>query len=137
MRFNCGHLCSVANEGSHPSQDIQASQAAVTQEAEPITAQRRQELEHYLKLKRYRTAFFFFVWAMLAEVVHSHFYMSVRCISLCQPRGFHCIFLCLFLSNGWLQDRSGQWVKDENVEFDSDEEEPPSLAPLPTSHRED
>ncbi|RVE63181.1 hypothetical protein OJAV_G00163640 [Oryzias javanicus] len=32
-------------------------------------------------------------------------------------------------SNGWLQDRSGRWVKDENVEFDSDEEAPPSLAP--------
>lgn len=39
--------------------------------------------------------------------------------------------LCLFVSDGWLQDRSGQWVKDENVEFDSDEEEPASL---PTSH---
>ncbi|XP_070691415.1 sodium channel modifier 1 [Pempheris klunzingeri] len=66
---------------SHPPEDTKGSQAAVTQEAEPITAQRRRELEHYLKLK----------------------------------------------SNGWLQDRSGQWVKDENVEFDSDEEEPPSL----------
>ena len=42
--------------------------------------------------------------------------------------------LCLFLSNGWLRDRSGQWVRDENVEFDSDEEEEaPSLSPLPTS----
>ncbi|KAI3360739.1 hypothetical protein L3Q82_012975 [Scortum barcoo] len=75
----------AACEASLPSQD---RQAAVKQEAEPITAQRRQELEHYLKLK----------------------------------------------SNGWLQDRNGQWVKDKNVEFDSDEEEPPSLAPLPTSH---
>uniref|UniRef100_A0A3B4AI37 Sodium channel modifier 1 n=1 Tax=Periophthalmus magnuspinnatus TaxID=409849 RepID=A0A3B4AI37_9GOBI len=28
---------------------------------------------------------------------------------------------------GWIQDRSGQWLKDDNVEFDSDEEEPPSL----------
>ncbi|XP_024114344.1 sodium channel modifier 1 isoform X2 [Oryzias melastigma] len=35
----------------------------------------------------------------------------------------------LKLKSGWLQDRSGQWVKDENVEFDSDEEAPPSLAP--------
>uniref|UniRef100_A0A3B4AJ01 Sodium channel modifier 1 n=1 Tax=Periophthalmus magnuspinnatus TaxID=409849 RepID=A0A3B4AJ01_9GOBI len=25
---------------------------------------------------------------------------------------------------GWIQDRSGQWLKDDNVEFDSDEEEP-------------
>ncbi|XP_070767583.1 sodium channel modifier 1 [Enoplosus armatus] len=80
--------CTAVDEGSHPSEDIKGSEAAVTQEAEPITAQRRRELEHYLKLK----------------------------------------------SEGWLQDRSGQWVKDENVEFDSDEEEPPSLAPLPTSH---
>ncbi|TSK34807.1 Sodium channel modifier 1 [Bagarius yarrelli] len=47
-------------------------------ECEPVTEHRRQELEHYLKLK----------------------------------------------SNGWLQDPSGKWVKDENVEFDSDEEEP-------------
>ncbi|XP_035527798.1 sodium channel modifier 1 isoform X2 [Morone saxatilis] len=79
--------CTTA-EGSHPSEDIKGAQAAVTEEAEPITAQRRRELEHYLKLK----------------------------------------------SEGWLQDRSGKWVKDENVEFDSDDEEPPSLPPLPTSH---
>ncbi|XP_043116195.1 sodium channel modifier 1 isoform X1 [Puntigrus tetrazona] len=50
---------------------------------EPVTEQRRKELEHYLKLK----------------------------------------------SSGWLQDRSGKWVKDENVEFDSDEEEPDQLPP--------
>lgn len=31
-------------------------------------------------------------------------------------------------SAGWIQDGSGQWLKDENVEFDSDEEEPPSLS---------
>lgn len=80
--------CTAANKGSHPSEDVKDSQAAVTQEVEPLTAQRRRELEHHLKLK----------------------------------------------SAGWLQDRSGHWVKDENVEFDSDEEEPPSLAPLPTSH---
>uniref|UniRef100_A0A8D2KQZ3 Sodium channel modifier 1 acidic C-terminal domain-containing protein n=1 Tax=Varanus komodoensis TaxID=61221 RepID=A0A8D2KQZ3_VARKO len=30
-------------------------------------------------------------------------------------------------SSGWVQDGSGKWVKDENVEFDSDEEEPPAL----------
>ncbi|XP_063001693.1 sodium channel modifier 1 [Elgaria multicarinata webbii] len=30
-------------------------------------------------------------------------------------------------SAGWVQDGSGHWVKDENVEFDSDEEEPPAL----------
>ncbi|XP_074044906.1 sodium channel modifier 1 [Macrotis lagotis] len=30
-------------------------------------------------------------------------------------------------SSGWIQDGSGQWVKDKNVEFDSDEEEPPDL----------
>ncbi|NWU92918.1 SCNM1 protein, partial [Upupa epops] len=32
-------------------------------------------------------------------------------------------------SSGWIQDGSGKWVKDENVEFDSDEEEPPPLLP--------
>lgn len=31
--------------------------AAGTQEAQPVTAQRRRELEHYLKLKRYTTVF--------------------------------------------------------------------------------
>ncbi|XP_003228592.1 sodium channel modifier 1 [Anolis carolinensis] len=33
-------------------------------------------------------------------------------------------------SSGWVQDGAGKWVKDENAEFDSDEEEPPPLAPL-------
>ncbi|NXR17632.1 SCNM1 protein, partial [Cinclus mexicanus] len=32
-------------------------------------------------------------------------------------------------SQGWLQDPAGNWVKDENAEFDSDEEEPPPLPP--------
>ncbi|NXT07518.1 SCNM1 protein, partial [Prunella fulvescens] len=32
-------------------------------------------------------------------------------------------------SRGWLQDPSGNWVKDGNAEFDSDEEEPPPLPP--------
>ncbi|KAJ8290099.1 hypothetical protein GJAV_G00008690 [Gymnothorax javanicus] len=50
----------------------------------PISAQRRRELDHYLKLK----------------------------------------------SSGWLQDKDGSWVKDENVEFDSDEEQPSPLPPL-------
>ncbi|XP_073341032.1 sodium channel modifier 1 [Pagrus major] len=88
MSQSCSSGCTAANKGSDSSEDITGSQAAVKQEAEPLTAQRRSELEHYLKLK----------------------------------------------SQGWLQDRSGQWVKDENVEFDSDEEEPPSPAPQPASH---
>ncbi|XP_072284411.1 sodium channel modifier 1 [Pyxicephalus adspersus] len=33
-------------------------------------------------------------------------------------------------SAGWIPDGSGKWVKDENVEFDSDEEEPPSMPAL-------
>ncbi|KAG7233177.1 hypothetical protein INR49_007383 [Caranx melampygus] len=78
----------AANKEPHPSKDVKGSELKVEQEAEPITAQRRKELEHYLKLK----------------------------------------------SDGWVQDRSGQWIKDENVEFDSDEEEPPSLSSLHTSH---
>ncbi|XP_034729884.1 sodium channel modifier 1 isoform X1 [Etheostoma cragini] len=76
--------CTAASEGSHADIKVEA----VTQEVEPMTAQRRRELEHYLKLK----------------------------------------------SDGWLPDRSGQWVRDENVEFDSDEEEPTSLGPQPPSH---
>ncbi|XP_023803801.1 sodium channel modifier 1-like, partial [Cyanistes caeruleus] len=32
-------------------------------------------------------------------------------------------------SRGWLQDPAGNWIKDDNVEFDSDEEEPPPLPP--------
>lgn len=62
--------------------------ASGRQEAEPLTGERRRELEHYLKLK----------------------------------------------SQGWLQDRSGNWVKDENVEFDSDEEDPPSLLAEAAGH---
>lgn len=32
-------------------------------------------------------------------------------------------------SSGWIPDGAGKWVKDENVEFDSDEEEPPTMSP--------
>ncbi|NXU39517.1 SCNM1 protein, partial [Drymodes brunneopygia] len=32
-------------------------------------------------------------------------------------------------SQGWLQDPAGNWVKDGNAEFDSDEEEPSPLPP--------
>ncbi|CAJ0965717.1 unnamed protein product [Ranitomeya imitator] len=32
-------------------------------------------------------------------------------------------------SSGWIPDGTGKWVKDENVEFDSDEEEPPEIPP--------
>lgn len=118
--FNCGNVLSfVANKASHPSEDGKRSEAAVTQEAEPITAERRRELEHYLKLKRYTTA-----TVCLTRVSHNYN----------QPPDFQCISFSFFFSEGWLQDRSGKWVKDENVEFDSDEEEPPSLDPLPTSH---
>nr|XP_032831806.1 sodium channel modifier 1 [Petromyzon marinus] len=34
-------------------------------------------------------------------------------------------------SLGWVRNKDGQWEKDEDVEFDSDEEEPPVIAPLP------
>ncbi|XP_029436435.1 sodium channel modifier 1-like [Rhinatrema bivittatum] len=36
----------------------------------------------------------------------------------------------LLRSSGWIQDASGQWTKDENVEFDSDEEQPPAFLTL-------
>ncbi|XP_044131141.1 sodium channel modifier 1 [Bufo gargarizans] len=32
-------------------------------------------------------------------------------------------------SSGWIPDGTGKWVKDETVEFDSDEEEPPAMPP--------
>lgn len=81
--------CTSAIKESQHLEDTQASEAAaVTETTEPMTAQRRKELEHYLKLK----------------------------------------------SDGWVRDRGGQWIKDDNVEFDSDEEEPPSLAAPPTGH---
>ncbi|XP_048880388.1 sodium channel modifier 1 [Brienomyrus brachyistius] len=32
-------------------------------------------------------------------------------------------------SSGWVQDRCGNWVKDDNVEFDSDEDQPAPLLP--------
>ncbi|XP_030044062.1 sodium channel modifier 1 isoform X2 [Microcaecilia unicolor] len=35
----------------------------------------------------------------------------------------------LLRSSGWIQDSSGKWMKDENVEFDSDEEQPPAFQP--------
>lgn len=127
-------LSSVANKGSHSSEDTTGSQAAVKQEAEPLTAQRRRELEHYLKLKRYRSFFLFSL--ELAEVLLSPT-RSQFCLFDCADLvGFTACHLFLFLSQGWLQDRSGQWVKDENVEFDSDEEEPPSPAPQPEGHWE-
>ncbi|XP_074540416.1 sodium channel modifier 1 [Halichoeres trimaculatus] len=79
----------TANEESSQDKESRSAPAAVQQEDQPMTAERRKELEHYLRLK----------------------------------------------SDGWLQDRSGRWVKDENVEFDSDEEEPPSLpSPPPIDH---
>lgn len=56
---NCGDvLSSVANKELDPLKDEKGSQLTVAHETEPITAQRRTELEHYLKLKRFRTVFF-------------------------------------------------------------------------------
>ncbi|XP_028280722.1 sodium channel modifier 1 [Parambassis ranga] len=48
------HLSSssdAASEESCPSKGATECQAAVTEEAKPLTAQRKRELEHYLKLK--------------------------------------------------------------------------------------
>lgn len=84
--FNCGNVLSfVANKASHPSEDGKRSEAAVTQEAEPITAQRRRELEHYLKLKRYTTA-----TVCLNRVSHNYN----------QPPDFQCISFSFFLVRG-------------------------------------
>lgn len=48
-----------------------------------------------------------------------------RSLPFAQPPSV-CLSVC---SAGWIQDPSGKWVKDENAEFDSDEEEPPALLP--------
>uniref|UniRef100_A0A8C6SWB3 Sodium channel modifier 1 n=1 Tax=Neogobius melanostomus TaxID=47308 RepID=A0A8C6SWB3_9GOBI len=67
---------------SASADSIKCVAAPQSEQAPPMSEQRRRELEHHLQLK----------------------------------------------SAGWIQDGSGQWLKDENVEFDSDEEEPPSLS---------
>uniref|UniRef100_A0A1A8FCP0 Sodium channel modifier 1 n=2 Tax=Nothobranchius korthausae TaxID=1143690 RepID=A0A1A8FCP0_9TELE len=84
------NLPASGSNSSHSNEVPEASSASEQtgpRVAEPLTAQRRRELEHHLKLK----------------------------------------------SDGWVQDWNGQWVKDDNVEFDSDEEEPALLDPLPSS----
>ncbi|XP_041649682.1 sodium channel modifier 1 isoform X2 [Cheilinus undulatus] len=43
--------CTAANEESHQSAEPEAFQATVKQDDQPLTAKRRQELEHYLRLK--------------------------------------------------------------------------------------
>lgn len=89
--------------------------ASGRQEAEPLTGERRRELEHYLKLKRYKQLL---VWLYAQR----------------HPEVFPQLCLRLPPSQGWIQDRSGTWVKDENVEFDSDEEDPPSLLAEAAGH---
>ncbi|XP_067305728.1 sodium channel modifier 1 [Pseudorasbora parva] len=75
-------------EGKEQTKKRKKGSSIVTSiDCEPLTEERRREMDHYLKLK----------------------------------------------SSGWLQDRSGKWVKDENVEFDSDEEEPALLPPCSES----
>lgn len=44
---------------------------AATPDSEPLTAQRKMELEHYLKLKRCRTDFFIFDQFLLLELKQS------------------------------------------------------------------
>ncbi|XP_077432400.1 sodium channel modifier 1 [Vanacampus margaritifer] len=79
-------LSMSGSDQSHSSNTTGWRPSSATPASEPMSAQRRLELEHYLKLK----------------------------------------------SGGWLQDPSGRWVKDGDVEFDSDEDEPPSLATVPS-----
>ncbi|XP_061676061.1 sodium channel modifier 1 isoform X2 [Syngnathoides biaculeatus] len=80
--------CTSGPDQSHSSKTTGGRpRAAADPASEAMSAQRRRELEHYLKLK----------------------------------------------SDGWLRDPSGRWVKDGDVEFDSDEDdEPPSLPALPS-----
>ncbi|XP_077576721.1 sodium channel modifier 1 [Stigmatopora nigra] len=71
----------IPTVAEQPSTTTRGRPDSETPTPEPMSSERRQELEHYLKLK----------------------------------------------SDGWLRDRSGCWVKDDNVEFDSDEDEPAPL----------
>lgn len=87
------------------------SDGVTSQEVAPLSAERRRELEHYLHLKR-------------SEVISPAF------CSL----GFADFFF--FFSQGWIQDGSGGWTKDANVEFDSDEDEPPALSPAAANETE-
>lgn len=92
-------LSSVANKGSHSSDDTTGSQAAVKQEAEPLTAQRRRELEHYLKLKRYRS-FFYFHWNWLKFC-----FLQLEVSSVCSTAptswvSLHVIFFCFSVRAG-------------------------------------
>lgn len=53
MCSNCECDLSFVDSRRRRKEDMSGRQAAETQEAEPPTAERRRELEHYLKLKRY------------------------------------------------------------------------------------
>lgn len=54
MRLSCERdLSFVDSRRRRRKEEMSGRQAAGTQEAEPSTAERRRELEHYLKLKRY------------------------------------------------------------------------------------
>lgn len=53
MCLSCEHDLSFVDSRRRRKEDMSGRQAAGTQEAEPPTAERRRELEHYLKLKRY------------------------------------------------------------------------------------
>lgn len=39
----------------------------------------------------------------------------------------HLVSYLLLFRSGWKLDIDGKWVKDENAEFDSDEDEPPEF----------
>ncbi|XP_069568082.1 sodium channel modifier 1 [Brachyistius frenatus] len=82
---------SDSNDSEAADEESSKDTTAATEEADVMSAQRRRELEHHLKLK----------------------------------------------SDGWVRDRSGRWVKDDNAEFDSDDDEPASLAPPPAGRSED
>ena len=113
-----------------PGAGPQAKESATVSSPVPMSPTRKRALDHYLTLRRFvcRITFFKFSLFFLSFLIS----ILLNCFSLI-PINFLNLFSWFILfsvicSSGWIPDGQGRWVKDENVEFDSDEEEPPDLS---------
>lgn len=63
-------------------------------------------------------------------MVNRYYRQCFHCEKICTELNFlfkyNYILLLFFDSGGWKKNWKGEWIKDEDVEFDSDEE-PPDL----------
>lgn len=62
-------------------------------------------------------------------MVKRYYRQCFRCERICTELNFlfkYNYILLFFDSGGWKKNWKGEWIKDEDVEFDSDEE-PPDL----------